>query len=89
MGYGRTPPRGTLPVFSVGDDEEARELIVLACPTNLAGEYIAPELAREQTLPNLYAFGDRLARLHDEVLVPSGACRCRREPKSEEAGKDS
>lgn len=77
MGYGRGPcPKGTLPVFSVGDEEEAQALIVAACPTNLQGQYIARELAREQTLDNLYAFGDRLAKIHDEVFVPRGLCRC-------------
>lgn len=40
------------------------------------GDYIAPELAREQTLENLDAFGERLAKLHDEVLKPKGFCRC-------------
>lgn len=63
MGYGRAPvPDGTLPIFSVNTEEEARTLITLTCPTNLNGEHIAPELAREQTLKNLYAFGDRLRR---------------------------
>lgn len=80
MGYGRGPvPKGTLPVFSVGDEEEARALIVAACPTNAAGQYIARELAEEQTLENLYAFGDRLAKLHDEVFKPRGFCRCANE----------
>lgn len=76
MHVGRTCPRGHLPVFSVGDEEEAQELLVLACPRNLDGEFVAEELAREQTLDNLFAFGARLARLHDEVLVPNGGCRC-------------
>ena len=49
---------------------------MLACETNLHGEFIAKELVREQTLENLYAFGDRLARVHDEMLVPRGRCRC-------------
>lgn len=54
------------------------DLIVLACPTNLRGEYIAAELAGPgaQTLENLAAFGERLADLHDRVLVPGGHCRC-------------
>lgn len=76
VGAGRTVPRGSLPVFSVADEKEARDLIVLACPTNYKGDYIAPELAREQTLENLDAFGERLAKLHDEVLKPKGFCRC-------------
>lgn len=77
MGFGRSLPRGHLPVFSVADETEAHELIVLACPTNYRGEYFAPELAREQTVKNLFAFGARLKKLHDEVLVPSGGCRCK------------
>lgn len=79
MGFGRKPiPRGTLPVFSVADEEEARELLVMACPTNLRREFVAVELAEEQTLENLYAFGDRLRGLHDKYLVPEGRCRCAR-----------
>lgn len=63
MGYGRGPvPRGSLPIFSVDNEEEAQSLIVLTCPTNGRGEYIAPELVIEQTLENLYAFGDRLRK---------------------------
>lgn len=70
-------------MFSVGDEKEAQELIVLACPTNFQGEYIADELAHEQTLENLYAFGDRLRKIHDELIVPKGRCRCvGREPQT-------
>jgi len=75
---GRRCPRGALPVFSVADEEEAQELIVLACPRNFRGEYIATELAKEQTFENLARFGERLAHLHDTVLVPHGRCRCKR-----------
>ena len=61
MGYGRGPiPDGRLPVFSTDTEEEARQLLVLTCPTNLRGEFVAPELAKEQTLENLQAFSDRL-----------------------------
>lgn len=67
-------------MFSVADEKEARDLIVLACPTNHRGEYYATELAQEQTLDNLYAFGDRLRKLHDEVLKPNGGCRCQSKP---------
>lgn len=63
MGFGRGPiPEGTLPIFSVDTEEEAEALIVLTCPRNMAGAYVAPELAQEQTLENLYAFGDRLRK---------------------------
>lgn len=64
-------------MFSVADEEEAQELVTLACQTNLKGEYVAAELVEDQTLENLYAFGDRLRKLHDEVLVPHGQCRCK------------
>lgn len=54
-------------MFSVDTEQEARDLIVLACPTNIRGEYIAPELAREQTLENLDKFGERLAKFYEVV----------------------
>ena len=51
-------------MFTVNDENEARALITLACPRGLNGKHIAPELALEQTLDNLNAFGDRLADLY-------------------------
>lgn len=63
MGYGVSVPDGSLPVFSVDTEEEAKQLVVLACPTNAAGEYVAPELAAEQSLDSLSAFSVRLAEL--------------------------
>lgn len=63
-------------MFSVGDEEEAESLIVLSCPRNAKGQYIAPELVEEQTLENLERFSDRLAERH-RVLVEHGHCRCR------------
>jgi len=62
-------------VFSVTTEEEARRLITLTCPTNINGEHVAPELAREQTLENLYAFSDRLAKAH-ALLKKKGLCKC-------------
>lgn len=59
----------------MADEEEARALLVLACPTTTAGEFVAPELADEQTMDNLDAFSRRLDRAHD-VLVSRGECRC-------------
>lgn len=47
-------------MFSVDTEEEARKLLVLTCATTNEGEFIARELVEEQTLENLYAFGDRL-----------------------------
>lgn len=65
VGYGRSLPKGCLPVFSVDTEEEARRLLVLACPTNTEGQFIAPEVAAEQTLDNLALFSDRLKRAWD------------------------
>lgn len=67
MGYGVSVPRGSLPVFSVDTEEEARRLLVAACPTNLKGEFVAAELVHEQTLENLEAFSDRLATTWEEI----------------------
>lgn len=60
MGYGVTVPEGYLPAYSVDSEWEAHKLITLACEMNMRGEYIAKELAQEQTLENLDAFGERL-----------------------------
>ncbi len=68
MRYGRAVDRGFLPVFSVGSEEEARKLLVLSCQTNIQNEFIAKELAEEQTVENLFAFGDRLKMMHDKYL---------------------
>ena len=61
MGFGRGPiPDGRLPVFSTNTEAEAKLLVVMTCPLNLAGEYYARELAENQTLENLQTFSDRL-----------------------------
>jgi hypothetical protein len=63
--YGRgAAPDGMLPIYSVDSEAEAKALLVVACPTNLRGEFIARELAEHQTLENLWAFGERLERTH-------------------------
>lgn len=62
-------------MFSVGSEQEAERLLVLACPTNIDGDYLAPELVDDQTLENLDAFGERLAKAHN-LLVGSGWCDC-------------
>lgn len=65
MRYGRSVQKGFLPVFSVDTEEEAKRLIVMACPTDATGTYYARELAQEQTLENLQAFSDKLARCYE------------------------
>lgn len=61
--FGPKCEEGFLPVYSVDTPEEAI-LLTLTCPTNVAGEFVARELINEQTLDNLEAFGERLARAH-------------------------
>ena len=65
--FGRTVEPGFLPVFSVDTEEEAEQLLVAACATNLRGEFIAEELGHTQSLENLYAFGRRLERTWAEI----------------------
>ncbi len=72
MRYGRIVEKGALAVFSVDTEEQARALLSFTCPTNLAGEYIATELAVEQTLENLDAFSDRLAEAWDTYFKQDG-----------------
>ena len=69
MGYGRSVPEGSLAVFSVNTEKEAEALIVLTCPLSIEGDYYAPELAKDQTLENLRAFGDRLATAYEFMEV--------------------
>ena len=86
MGFGRTLPDGTLPVFSVADEKEAKSLIVATCELSEDGNYIARELYEsrivrddppDKALEALWAFGDRLAQMH-ERLAGAGLCRCDR-----------
>ena len=62
-------------MYSVSDEQEARDLLVRACGTNLQGEFVAAELVEEQTLDNLAAFSDRLDGVHT-LLREAGRCRC-------------
>lgn len=65
MRFGRSVPDGFLPVFRVPTEKDAKNLLVLACPRNLDGEFVAPDLVVEQTLENLEAFSLRLQRAWD------------------------
>ena len=64
VGFGRSVPKGSLPVYKVASEKEAQDLIVLACGTDAAGTHYARELAEEQTLDNLEAFSKRLELAH-------------------------
>lgn len=59
-------------------EEEAERLLIATCPRNRNGEFVAPELAEEQTLDRLYAFSDRLHEVH-ERMRERGACTCAEE----------
>jgi hypothetical protein len=74
--YGTVVPEGSLPVFSVGSEAEARWLLVLACSTNRRGRFVAEELVHEQTVENLVKFSDRLAQLHDQHIAGTERCDC-------------
>jgi len=65
--FGPKCPKGFLPVYSVDTEEEARQLLVVTCGTNVDGEFVARELVHEQTLDNLYAFGARLKHVHEMI----------------------
>jgi len=62
-------------VFSVGSEAEAKRLLTLTCATNYKGEFIARELAHEQSVVNLEAFSDRLEKAHKEIVRIKG-CDC-------------
>ncbi len=66
--FGPKCPKGFLPVFSVNTAAEAEDLLILACPRNDAGEFVAPDLAQEQSLENLYKFGDRLRKAYEFLI---------------------
>ena len=55
-------------MYSVDTEREAKDLLTFACGTvpdgPLKGEFYARELAAEQTIQNLMAFGRRLAAAH-------------------------
>lgn len=70
-----------LPAYSVGSEKEAHDLLNLACSVGLCvvndhGGYVACDLAREQTVENLWQFGEDLQKLHDEHLAGTDKCFC-------------
>ena len=67
MGFGTVVPEGHLPVFSTDTEEQARKLLVAACGTNMQRQFVARELAEEQTVENLIAFGERLAETAERM----------------------
>ena len=58
-----TIPKGSLQVFSVHTEQQAERLLVASCERNLNGQFVARELATEQTIDNLFMFGERLRKM--------------------------
>jgi hypothetical protein len=79
--FGTKCPDGFLPIFSVNSEEEAKRLLVAACSRNRDNEFIANELAEEQTLDNLYAFGDRLREIYARIKKDEPKASKRRKKK--------
>jgi hypothetical protein len=77
--FGPKLPKGFLPVYSVADEEEARQLLIASCPRNYQNEFVAEELAATQDLERLQAFSDKLHKNH-ERLKENGLCRCHTAP---------
>ena len=63
-------------MYAVGSEEEARKLLVMACSTNMEGEFIARELTEEQTISSLVVFSRRLHDLHEKYLRGKKHCCC-------------
>lgn len=78
--YGTVVPSGSLPVYSVDTEDEAKMLLTMCCP-RLDSGWLAEELAKEQTLENLELFGERL-RLADNFVKAKTA-------KSKQKAKDA
>lgn len=67
MRFGRKCPKGFLPVFSVDTEEEAERLLVMSCSRDMDGSFYSNELAAEQSLERLRAFGKKLATNYDRM----------------------
>lgn len=75
--FGRSCPDGFLPAFSVDSEEEALQLLTLACPLDQAGNFVARELAQTQTINNLVAFSHRLAEAYYRLKGTADATKKR------------
>lgn len=54
-------------MFSVDTEEEAKQLLVIACMRGLDGHYYARELVDEQTLANLRRFSNKCQLAWDHM----------------------
>ena len=71
MRFGRTVPKGFLPVYSVDTEEQAEQLLTAACQTNIDGDFVAEELARDQKVETLVGFSDKLHSVYG-IMVERG-----------------
>lgn len=76
MRWGTQCPRGFLPIYSVDTMEEAERLVIMACPRGDDGQLYSRELAQQQDLDTLFAFGEKLHKYH-ERLKEVGQCACK------------
>lgn len=67
-----TVPKGHLPVFGCDTEEQAKALITATCSLGYQGEYIARELAEEQTIESLSVFSSRLEAVWDRIAPNHG-----------------
>ena len=56
-------------MFSTDTEKQAHSLIVAACETSQAGDYLARELVTDQSIENLEAFSDRLAVVAERMKL--------------------
>lgn len=75
---GQVCPQGSLPVYSVDTEREAKMLVAGTCKMNLDGDMFAPEMLDDETGEphtgrlrehHFVEFGLRLQRLHEERLA--------------------
>ena len=57
-----------MPVFTTNTLEASKMLVELSCGTNIKGDYIANELAEEQSMKNLQMFSDRLNQIYEKHI---------------------
>lgn len=62
-------------------------LLGATCPRNINGDFIAPELAEEQTLDRLYAFGDRLHEVYTTMTKPKPKTKPKTKAKAKAKAK--
>lgn len=53
--------------MSVDTEEEAESLLLATCARNDQGEFVSVDLAQEQTVERLFAFGDKLEKVYKRM----------------------